>query len=138
MSPPLFPEAQGKWLMGRESGAQREDLPFPFTMSGQPFVPAARPTLRSNGDHQFCLNTYNVPLQELKVVGQLLDPEGTAVAGAEVVAAGVAEGLPGGEQLVGTMRLGAVAPGNYDLLVMLTDPVSQEVRTTKIPVRVEG
>lgn len=58
--PPLFPEPAGKWLLVREGEDRQRDVPYPFMARGQPYVPAARPVVPSEGSTPFHLRGFHL------------------------------------------------------------------------------
>ncbi len=77
--PMLFPEPAGKWVLARESEAElRAEVAFPFTLDGNPFIPAVRPAL-STAPTRASLVGYNLGEGELTVSTLLLDAEDTPV-----------------------------------------------------------
>ncbi|MEM6795784.1 MAG: hypothetical protein AAF725_17545, partial [Acidobacteriota bacterium] len=59
--PPLFLESPGRWLMVREEtpNPPEEQVIYPFTVGGEPFVPAALPEIES-GEVDLCLMAYGL------------------------------------------------------------------------------
>src|SRR6202035_4600280 len=84
--PPLFPEATGKWLIVRESGGREKlrQVPYPFMLGDQPFVPAARPVLTANSETQLYLMGYQLGGGALQVEGQVFGLDGAQKQGAQV------------------------------------------------------
>jgi VWFA-related protein len=136
--PPLFPEPMGKWLIGKQAGADDAGYAYPFVLDGQPFVPAARPVIRSDQASQVSLVGYNLAPGDLAPVARLLDVGGDSVGDVRIVVDGRAPGALAGQELL-TARIVAagVAEGSYTLEVTVPD-VSGGVRTSSIPVVVEG
>ena len=45
--PAFFPEPPGRWVMVRQTLRQgQEQMPYPFMLKDQPFIPASKPVLR--------------------------------------------------------------------------------------------
>ncbi len=75
--PPIFLEAPGSWLLVRERAGenQQASVVYPFTVNGEPYVPAARPALSAADTARLCLVAYNLgkgQLDDLKVAGEVL------------------------------------------------------------------
>lgn len=63
---PLFFQAEDEWLMIK-STRDKADAPYPFVVGGEPFIPAARATLRKGEPRLFALFVYNADPEELAV-----------------------------------------------------------------------
>ncbi len=138
--PPLVPEAPGKWLLGRETRPEGSaQPPYPFILRTQPFIPAARPELKSRQATELCMVGYNLGDGELAVSGRLLGGDGSAAV--ETGKLEVSERLrlsSGREQFVATWKPGKLAAGEYTLEVTVTDSATGKRQTSSIPVVVSG
>lgn len=61
---PLFFQPADDWLMIKAT-RDKTDMPYPFMISGEPFIPAARATLRKGEPRLFALFVYNADPEEL-------------------------------------------------------------------------
>ncbi|HVR98049.1 MAG TPA: VWA domain-containing protein [Thermoanaerobaculia bacterium] len=122
--PPLFFETPGRWLLVRERPErQQSTVVYPFTINGEPYVPAARPSLRASEDARLCLVAYNLGSGDLQVVGQVTAADGRVLAGGHLaVLERTATGIPGVDKLLATFRPTGLAAGDYVLRVGVTDP----------------
>jgi len=138
--PPMFPEPAGKWLLGREKGAENDPYDYPFLMQGQPFIPAAKPVLVSGSQTQVCLIGYNLGDGSLAARAELFTVAGDAVEGAVelTLQARPATEEIGLDRLLANLTSSAVAPGDYNLVVSVRDTESGETQTSSIPVEVSG
>ena len=120
--PPFFPEAKGEWLVAREAQRPgRRELPMPFRMGDQPFLPAAMPIL-GTGDARFALLGYNLADEgDLQVRSQVLTADGREVQAGQVALVSRAPGESGADHLELTFRPPALQPGEYQLRVTVTD-----------------
>ncbi|MEA2558755.1 MAG: hypothetical protein QOH06_259, partial [Acidobacteriota bacterium] len=120
--PPFFPQAKGEWLVARE--AQRpghRELPMPFRMGDQPFLPAALPIL-GVGEARFALLGYNLADEgDLQVRSQVLTADGREMQAGDLSLVSRATGEAGADRLELTFRPPALQPGEYLLRVTVTD-----------------
>lgn len=137
--PPLFPEPADKWLMGREKQTGDGPSQYPFMLNGEPFIPAARPTVRPGEAAPFCLLAYDLAPGDFSVTGKLVDADGN-----EVVGGGEVDTEPfrnqedtGAESITGTFIVGGIAGGQYRLEVTLTDASGGEL-TSSVPIEISG
>lgn len=138
--PPLFIEPPGRWIMVRSP--QDEDsggnIVHPFTVNGEPYVPAARPRLRPREASRLCLVAYNLPRSatgdgELDVEGRVFDRDGDPVAGGRLLdVERTVTGLEGVDKLLATFRPQGLAAGDYRLQIAVTDPVTGDRQTGSI------
>lgn len=77
--PPLFPEPPGKWLLAREPAGRQRDVPSPFMMDGQPYVPAARPVVPKRGRIPVFVRGFNLPAGDAEIEAQVLSAAGEPV-----------------------------------------------------------
>jgi VWFA-related protein len=122
--PPLFFETPGRWLLVRErQDGQQATVVYPFTVNGEPYVPAARPSLSAGEDARLCLVAYNLGSGDLKVDGQVTAADGRLLDGGRLaVVERTATGIPGVDKLLATFRPTGLAAGDYVLRVGITDP----------------
>lgn len=133
---PLFPVDFSGWIMVRqeETGA----VPYPFTVQGQSYVPAARPVVASSGTAQFFILGYNLSPDSLALEVSVTTADGEPVEGAQVGFVERSEtGQPDQERLVLTLQSEGLAAGEYLLVANLTDQTSATARAS-IPFVVVG
>jgi VWFA-related protein len=136
--PPLFPEPMGKWLIGKQQGADDAGYDYPFVMRDQAFVPAARPVLHSGQTSEVSLVAYNLAAGALEVTARLLGADGGSAGEVQVAFDSRSPGaFAGQERLVAQMLAPQVGNGRYTLEVTVADPSGAAQRST-IPVVVEG
>jgi VWFA-related protein len=129
--PPFFPEVPGQWLLVRENAEAPKDMPYPFQMQSQGFIPAALPVLRPGQESRVALMGYHLRTGELKADSRILSADGQEMGGGDVR---VVQRQPGAtiepDRLTATFRPPALKPGEYLLLITLTDPTGKAETST--------
>ena len=134
--PPLFPHPPGDWLVVREQprAGKPADVPYPFMLEGQPFLPASRPVIAAGGQAELVLMAYNAAAEGRRLEGRVLDGAGAEVGAAVLQRVGMASGWqPGLEQVRARFQAASLRPGEYRLEVRLVDPASGEALASSIP-----
>jgi hypothetical protein len=121
--PPVFPEAKGEWLVTREAARPgRREVPVPFRLGDQPFLPAALPALSEGREARFALLGYNLEAGDLQVRSQVLTADGREVKAADLALVGRQAGSEGeADRLELAFRPPELQPGEYLLRVTITD-----------------
>lgn len=125
--PPLFFETPGRWVLVRErsEAGQQESVVYPFTVNGEPYVPAARPSLGAGEEARLALVAYNLGEGELKIASQVLAADGKALPGGRLaLVERTVTGLAGVEKLVATFKPAGLAAGEYTLRVEVENPAT--------------
>jgi VWFA-related protein len=137
--PPFFLESAGEWVMVRE----RDEAPtqatvvYPFTVNGEPYVPAARPEVRANGKARLCLVVYNWNGERPALDASVLDLGGAAVDGGRVsLVERTVTGIGGLDKLLADFEPAGLERGEYTLQVAVFDPSSGRRETSSIPIAV--
>jgi len=139
LSPPLFPESMGKWVMVTEAAERRRSVAYPFMLGEQPFIPAARPELAKKGELAVPVLAYNLGEGELSVVCRLLGADGQLAAEPTVrKVERMAGASPGASTLVVHLESKGLKPGTYTLEVEVHGATGGKVLTTATSVTVEG
>jgi len=137
--PPLFFEPAGRWVLVKEprrTGYQGSII-YPFTVNGEPFIPAARPLLDQRQDARLCLVGYNLTNGELVLDGSVLDDEGKTVAGGQIqLVERTVTGISGLDKLLIDFRPQGLKTGDYKLRVAVRDPSTGTERFSSIPITV--
>jgi VWFA-related protein len=118
--PPLFIEGDPGWLMirEREGKEQQASVVYPFTVKGEPYVPAARPILRAEQSVSLCLVGYNLGAEDLKLEGHVTATDGTALAGGRLaLVERTATGISGLDKMLATFQPTGLLAGDYVLRV---------------------
>lgn len=134
---PLFPEPADKWLKVQEAAGseERSKRPFPFTVDGNAFMPAAKPVVSPDGEAQFVLVGYNLGDGSIPLETQFLGPDGKVVKGPTVSFVGRAQAANDDEtQLVLKLQPNGVPAGEYRLVAS----IQGQPATASIPFVVSG
>lgn len=137
--PPFFMEDHQKWLLVREQtgGELKGSVVYPFTVSGEPYVPAARPVLSGEKPARLCLVAYNLGKGDLAVKGEVLAADGkSAPQGKLSRVERTATGIQGLDKLVATFDPAGLSAGDYVLKVAVTDPTTGHKQTNSLPFQV--
>ncbi len=136
MLPPFFLEEPGRWLLVRE----RQDLRsgsstiYPFTINGQPYVPAVRPEIGRGQDARFCLVAYNLGDGPVTLDGVVVNSVGETITGGKLeLVERTATGILGLDKLLASFAPSGLEAGHYTLRVGLTDPVTGRSFSNSIP-----
>jgi VWFA-related protein len=140
--PPFFIDKASRWLMLRES--ERAGRPgsgtsvvYPFTVAGEPYVPAAKPVLRGAEKARVCLVAYNLSAGEIAVHGEIVSADGkSAPAGGLAMVERTATGISGLDKLLATFDPGGLSSGDYVLQVAVTDPRTGRREMNSLPFQV--
>ncbi len=133
--PPFFLEDSGRWFLVREKQAEfQKSVVYPFTVNGEPYVPAALPAVAEGSGVQVCLVAYNFSNEQPQLDGEIVNPDGQIVAEQPF---GVIErtvtGIDGLDKFLATFEPRGLSAGSYTLRVALTDRVSGVTQTNSIP-----
>jgi len=133
--PPFVADRGGEWHLVREKGDYQGSVIYPFTLNGDPYVPAARPKLDQDESVDLRLVAYNLGEGSIRLDGDVLDHDGILVA--EAVAIGPVErtitGIHGLDKLVAKFQPRGLDQGDYELQVSLRDPESGALSTSTLP-----
>ncbi len=122
LAPPAFPEPLGKWLMVREAPERQRNVPFPFMLRDQPFLPSASPAWPAQGETQIPVAAFNLGQGPLGADVKLRSAEGAEQKGLQVAKIERVPGaIPGSETLLVGLKYSGLAPGRYRLEVVVTD-----------------
>jgi len=133
--PPFFMEDHQKWLLVREQegGGLQQTVVYPFTVGGEPYVPAARPVLHRQQPARLCLVAYNLSKGDLAVQGKVLAADGKASeAGRLSKVERTSTGIKGLDKLVATFDPAGLIAGDYILQVAVTDPATGHKETNSL------
>jgi VWFA-related protein len=139
--PPFFMEERQKWLLVREQGeggnALQGSVVYPFTVSGEPYVPSARPVLRGEKPARLCLVAYNLGKGTVAVDGKVLAADGKSSSGGKLAnVERTNTGIQGLDKLVATFDPAGLGAGDYVLQVAVTDPITGHRQTNSLPFQV--
>jgi VWFA-related protein len=136
--PALFQEPPGRWLPVRETPKTGQQLPYPFVLKEQPFIPASRPVLTPGQESRLVLVGYNLKPGDWKTQVQVMGADGKEMPGGAFKVVDKEVGSGGGPtRLLATFQPPALPPGSYSLRVTLTDGTGK-AQTSTAPFAVGG
>src|SRR5882724_9815403 len=120
--PPFFPEPPGRWLMTREAprGAGGE-VPYPFMMRDQPYIPASRPVLGAGQDATLSLVAYKLGDGEVQADARVFQGGRELAPAALKLVDRERGGAASPDRLTASLTAPRLEPGEYQLQVTLTD-----------------
>ncbi len=132
--PPFFVESESRWFLVREKAPEYErTVVYPFTVNGEPYVPAASPRLENGDQAQVCVVAYHLGA-DAALDGRIVAADGTVV---ESVGLGPVErtvtGIDGLDKFVATFSPNGLPRGTYALQVALTDRRTGATQTNSMP-----
>lgn len=135
---PMFPEPAGRWLVVRGQRAEETTHDYPFTVQGEPFIPAVKPVLVPGQSAPVILAGYGLG-SSVQMTAELLTLDGDAVEG---VSLNVGERRlaadPTMAQWAATIRFDSLEPGDYVLKATTTEPDTGKSLSSSITVSVAG
>jgi VWFA-related protein len=139
--PPFFMEERQKWVLVREQGeggnALQGSVVYPFTVSGEPYVPSARPVLRGEKPARLCLVAYNLGKGNVAVDGEVVAADGKSSPGGKLAnVERTSTGIQGLDKLVATFDPAGLSAGDYVLRVAVTDPATGHKQMNSLPFQV--
>jgi hypothetical protein len=132
--PPFFVEQPGRWILVREQEQGRESsVVYPFTVNGEPYIPAVKPELKGEHESRFCLVAYNLPAGDLQLQAKVLTADGREVAGGHLqLVERTVTGISHLDKLLATFHPDGLQNGEYQLRVAIGQP-GGAVSTSSIP-----
>ncbi|HEX5758044.1 MAG TPA: VWA domain-containing protein, partial [Thermoanaerobaculia bacterium] len=131
--PPFFVEQPGRWILIREQ-SRESSVVYPFTVNGEPYIPAVKPALRGGDDSRVCLVAYNLPAGELEIEGKVLNADGREVPGGRLqLLERTVTGISRLDKLLATFKPGGLTAGEYKLQVAVRQPGNGPLSTSSIP-----
>jgi VWFA-related protein len=137
--PPLFIEARRNWVLVREQprAGAGDSVVYPFTVKGEPYVPAARPALGGADQARFCLVGYNLGKGDLAVEAHVTAADGSRLPGGHLSRVErTPTGIAGQDELVATFEPTGLRAGDYVLRVALTDRATGQKEVNSLPFQV--
>jgi VWFA-related protein len=136
--PPFLTAGQQGWMLVREhtKAGDESSVVYPFTIKGDPYVPAAHPVLAAGRSADVYLVGYNLGAK-LQVHGQVLSSSGAAAAAGKVsLVERTASGIPGLDKLVATFDPAGLGAGDYVLQVAVEDTESGRQQRSSLPITI--
>ena len=119
--------------------AQTEPSRFPFLLGIDPYLPAAAPTVMTQGTHLLYVPTYNLPDGPTRIRASITTYDGRPVRDYDLPLIDRSPGGPdGAEMLVTRLAAGDLDLGRYHLVLTVVDRSGEEIRTRAIPFDVIG
>ena len=137
--PPFFMEEQRSWFLVPRSAevTGQQSVVYPFTVNGEPYVPSAKPTLKSEGQSRLCLVAYNLSPGDVAVHVQVTGADGKILPGGRIAQVErTATGIPGVDKLLATFEPTGLAAGNYVLQIGVTNPSTGQKEHSSLPFEV--
>lgn len=133
--PPFFVDDPDRWLLLRErrGEGQEKTVVYPFVVDGEPFVPAAKASLRRGESAELCLVAYNLEADP-DLAGWVVWPDGSVEPSEafELVERTVT-GISGLDKLRAQFSPRGLSAGEYLLRIALKDPATGVESTSSIP-----
>ncbi|HEX9670869.1 MAG TPA: VWA domain-containing protein [Thermoanaerobaculia bacterium] len=131
--PPFFVEPPGRWILVREQ-SREQSVVYPFTVNGEPYIPAVKPALRGEDASRFCLVAYNLPAGELELEGRVIAADGREIPGARLqLVERTVTGISRLDKLLATFKPGGLEAGEYHLQVAVRQPGNGPLSSSSIP-----
>jgi VWFA-related protein len=137
--PPLFLEPQDRWVLVRENreGADQGTVVYPFTVNGEPFIPAANPRVEQRGQIDVCLIAYNLEDSSLDLAAEVFDSDQQPIEGGSfVLVERTITGISGQDKLLGRFRPEGLEAGEYTVQFSLNDPELGPIHSSSVPITV--
>ncbi len=120
--PPFFPDAAGRWLVLREAKVRQGEVPYPFMSGSQPYIPASHPALRPGESAAVSLVGYHLGEGNLAAQAIVMTIDGKeAGEGTIEILSREKDAEGGADRLAAAFRPPSLQPGEYVLLVTITD-----------------
>jgi VWFA-related protein len=126
---------EGRWFLVREEAPQNYtgSVVYPFTVNGEPYIPAARAAVHPEAEAEICLVAYNLEPVDFDLDGQILGADGEVVADATFRSfERTVTGMQGVDKFVARLETHGLELGAYTLQVALTNGAGQR-HTQSIP-----
>ncbi len=135
--PPFFVEPEGSWLVGEEKQDHLGADDYPLTIGGRDVIPAARPYLPSSSQVPVLLVGYNLGRGALSTACRLEPVTGGDPIDLDLTVERRTEtDVPGVERLAARITTGSADPGEYRMVVTLSDDATGQAVTSELPVRI--
>jgi hypothetical protein len=137
--PPLFLEPQDRWVLVRENreGSEQGSVVYPFTINGEPFIPAAKPSVSQSGQIDVCLVGYNLDESSPELSALVFDSDHKPVeGGAFVLVERTVTGISGLDKLLGRFQAEGLQAGEYTVQFSYQHPQLGAIQSSSVPITV--
>ncbi len=133
--PPFFHERPGSWVLVRERQSDGESrVVYPFTIDGEPYIPAASPVMAPGDVAELCVVAYNLGDGELELDGQVVAADGTVMAAGRLdMIKRTVTGIDGLDKLRARFSVAGLESGDYTLQVAVVSPGTGERQVNSVP-----
>lgn len=137
--PPFFMEETPSWFMVREEipDSVGGSVIYPFTVNGQPYVPAAMPVFGRGERARLCVVAYGLAAEDLELQGFVRaagDEERESLM-VELIERTIT-GIDGVDKLLASFDTGELEPGEHWLEIVLAGRDPDSIATRQVPFRV--
>lgn len=119
--PGFFPEPARRWLIVREAKLRQGEVDYPFLSRQQPYIPASRPVLDPGRDAALALVGYGFSAGQLTAQAMVMTTDGKEAGEGKISILNRESAAGGPDRLTATFGTPRLQPGEYLLLVTLTD-----------------
>ncbi len=132
--PPFFLDGDREWFLVREQDqTYQRSVVYPFTVNGNPYIPAAGPALHNESEVQLCVVAYNLDGGVLDLSGRIVAEDGEPVAGGQLaLIERTVTGIEGLDKLLATFSPSGLDAGRYTLVVDVTEQSTGSLNTNSI------
>jgi VWFA-related protein len=120
--PAFFPEPAGRWLMVREAKLRQGEVEYPFLSHERPYIPASLPAVAPEKEVQVSLVGYGLGAGQLTAHAMVMTADGKEAGEGTIAILGRESAAGGPDRLTASFRAPKLQPGEYLLLVTVTDP----------------
>ena len=134
--PPLVMEDEGRWIMIKAEPRNVIEVPYPFHVGGESFVPAVTPVIRPNSVTRAALFGSGINFDLANIRAGVRNSSGQVEPNAAIEVLGLDRDPESGlEKLLIELTLGEVLPGDYYLDIAIEQGDSKLAQTIRLDVR---
>ncbi|HUP47747.1 MAG TPA: VWA domain-containing protein [Thermoanaerobaculia bacterium] len=134
--PPLVFEEPDRWILLRGVSKAGGDIPYPFTLAEESFIPSVRPVMALGQTYRLGLFTYNIPAEEMELVARLEASDGSQQSPDLEVLGRTSPDGDGAMKLLLAFTPTGLTPGHYTLKIAVNGP-DQEPSRVSLPLQIE-
>ncbi len=118
-------------------GPDQGTVVYPFTVRGEPFIPAAKPSVRQRGQIDVCLVAYNLGDSNLQLDAMVFDSDQQPIEGGafDLLERTITGHFRSG-QATGPVPARGLEAGEYTVQFSLNDPEFGPVHSSSVPITV--